>query len=81
MIVWDDGTKKQRVYEMWEDNFHDPVSYANFYFNEVYGKNEVLLNEEMSAEHCEGNAASKSIYTSCKRTASRGEVYRWCGNG
>ena len=21
MIVWDDGTKKQRVYEMWEDNF------------------------------------------------------------
>ena len=40
MIVWDDGTKKQRVYEMWEDNFHDPVSYANFYFNEVYGKNE-----------------------------------------
>ena len=21
------------------------------------------------------------IYTSCKRTASRGEVYRWCGNG
>ena len=34
----DDGTKKQRVYEMWEDNFHDPVSYANFYFNEVYGK-------------------------------------------
>lgn len=50
MIVWDDGTKKQRVYEMWEDNFHDPVSYANFYFNEVYGKNEVLLNEEMSAD-------------------------------
>ena len=50
MIVWDDGTKKQRVYEMWEDNFHDPVSYANFYFTEVYGKNEVLLNEEMSAD-------------------------------
>ena len=45
MIVWDNGTKKQRVYEIWEDNFHDPVSYANFYFNEVYGKNEVLLNE------------------------------------
>ena len=38
MIVWDNGTKKQRVYEIWEDNFHDPVSYANFYFNEVYGK-------------------------------------------
>lgn len=50
MIVWDDGTKKQRVYEMWEDNFHDPVSYADFYFSEVYGKNEVLLNEEMSAD-------------------------------
>ena len=77
MIVWDDGTKKQRVYEMWEDNFHDPVSYANFYFNEVYGKNEVLLNEEMSADE----NIVKGIYTSCKRTASRGEVYRWCGNG
>ena len=30
MIVWDDGTKKQRVYEMWEDNFHDPVSLRTF---------------------------------------------------
>ena len=50
MIVWDDGTKKQRVYEMWEDNFHDPVSYADFYFNEVYGKNEVLLNQETPAD-------------------------------
>ena len=50
MIVWDNVTKKQRVYEIWEDNFHDPVSYANFYFNEVYGKNVVLLNEEMSAD-------------------------------
>ena len=49
MIVWDDGTKKQRVYEMWEDNFHDPVSYADFYFSEVYGKNEVLLNQEVQA--------------------------------
>ena len=36
MIVWDDGTKKQRIYEMWQDNFHDPVSYADFYFKEVY---------------------------------------------
>lgn len=50
MIVWDDGTKKQRVYEMWEDNFHDPVSYADFYFSEVYEKNEVLLNQETQAD-------------------------------
>lgn len=50
MIVWDDGTKKQRVYEMWENNFHDPVSYADFYFSEVYGKNEVLLNQETQAD-------------------------------
>ena len=46
MIVWDDGTKKQRIYEMWQDNFHDPVSYADFYFKEVYGNNEVLINQE-----------------------------------
>ena len=50
MIVWDDGTKKQRVYDMWEDNFHDPISYADFYFSEVYGKNEVLLNQETQAD-------------------------------
>lgn len=45
MIVLEDGTRKQRVYDMWQDNFHDPVSYADFYFKEVYGKNEVLLNQ------------------------------------
>lgn len=45
MIVWEDGTRKQRVYDMWQDNFHDPVSYADFYFEEVYGKNEILLNQ------------------------------------
>lgn len=45
MIVWDNGTRKQRVYDMWQDNFHDPVSYADFYFKEVYGKNEILLNQ------------------------------------
>ena len=50
MIVRDDGTKKQRVYEMWEDNFHDPISYADFYFSEVYGKNEVLLNQEIQTD-------------------------------
>ena len=50
MIVWDDGTKKQRVYEMWEENFHDPISYADFYFSEVYGKNEVLLNQETQTD-------------------------------
>lgn len=50
MIVWDDGTKKQRVYDMWEDNFHDPISYADFYFSEVYGKNEVLLNQETQSD-------------------------------
>lgn len=46
MIIWDDGTRKQRVYDMWQDNFHDPMPYADFYFQEVYGKNEVLLNQE-----------------------------------
>lgn len=49
MIVWDDGTRKQRVYEMWQENFHDPMPYADFYFQEVYGKNEVLLNQEEDA--------------------------------
>lgn len=50
MIIWDNGTRKQRVYDMWEDNFHDPISYADFYFSEVYGKNEVLLNQADQAD-------------------------------
>lgn len=46
MITPENGMRKDEIYAMWQRNFHDPVSYANFYFEEVYGKNEILLNTE-----------------------------------
>ncbi len=46
MIFFDDGTNPELIYEMWQRNFRDPVSYAEFYFQEVYGKNKVILEEE-----------------------------------
>ena len=44
MIIWDDGSNAQNIYDMWQRNFQDPVRYADFYFKEVYGKNRVLLS-------------------------------------
>ncbi len=51
MIVKDNGRYKEEVYAMWQRNFHDPAPYADFYFTEVYGRNEVLLNFSDSPEH------------------------------
>lgn len=44
MIIEENGQQRDAVYAMWQRNFHDPVPYADFYFTEVYGKNEILLN-------------------------------------
>ena len=43
MIKWDDWSDPAEIYDMWQRNFRDPASYADFYFSEVYGKNEVVL--------------------------------------
>ncbi|MCD8018149.1 MAG: GNAT family N-acetyltransferase [Clostridiales bacterium] len=44
MIFQEMGENRDEIYAMWQRNFHDPVPYADFYFDEVYGKNEILLN-------------------------------------
>ena len=44
MISLEKGQKKDEIFAMWQRNFHDPVPYAKFYFDEVYGKNEILIN-------------------------------------
>lgn len=52
MIIEEKGLCKEEVYGMWQRNFHDPVPYTDFYFQEVYGKNQILLNvspEEMAS--------------------------------
>ena len=46
MISLEKGQKKDEIFAMWQRNFHDPVPYAKFYFDEVYGKNEILINEQ-----------------------------------
>ncbi len=43
MIVYDKGQNEQLIYGMWERNFHDPIPYARFYFENVYPKNQVIL--------------------------------------
>lgn len=43
MIIEENRQYKEEVYAMWQGNFHDPAPYAAFYFSEVYGKNEILL--------------------------------------
>lgn len=50
MISLEEGRYKEEVYAMWQRNFHDPVPYADFYFEEVYGKNKVLLNIQEESE-------------------------------
>ena len=58
MIIRENGRYREEVYAMWQRNFHDPVPYADFYFTEVYGKNEVLLNVTDTAG-IKGSAASE----------------------
>ena len=44
MLFWDDGSRRREVYDLWQRNFQDPVPYADFYFDEYYGRNRVLLH-------------------------------------
>ena len=44
MLFWDDGSRRGEVYDLWQRNFQDPVPYADFYFDEYYGRNRVLLH-------------------------------------
>ena len=45
MIRWDKGEERERLSDMWQRIFHDTRPYIKFYFDQVYGKNEVLLEE------------------------------------
>lgn len=50
MISTENELHKEEVYAMWQRNFHDPAPYAEFYFEEVYGNNEILLNIQKKNE-------------------------------
>ncbi|MEE1228365.1 MAG: GNAT family N-acetyltransferase [Lachnospiraceae bacterium] len=50
MIKVDHRDHKQDLYNLWQRNFRDPEEYAKFYFENVYGHNQVLLNENEEGE-------------------------------
>ena len=54
MIYEENGQYRDEIYDMWQRNFHDPAPYADFYFQEVYGKNEILLNAGSAPEMTPG---------------------------
>ena len=54
MIYEENGQYRDEIYDMWQRNFHDPAPYADFYFQEVYGKNEILLNAGSAPEMIPG---------------------------
>ncbi len=45
MIRLDDQSRTDEIYTLWQQCFQDPAEYAEFYFENVYGENQVLLNE------------------------------------
>ncbi len=49
MIRLEDGKERDKLFDMWRRIFHDSTAYTEFYFNEIYGKNEILLEEEGDA--------------------------------
>lgn len=46
MIRLEEGNQREELFAMWQEIFHDTMPYTQFYFDEVYGKNEILLEEE-----------------------------------
>ncbi|MDO4977714.1 MAG: GNAT family N-acetyltransferase [Eubacteriales bacterium] len=46
MIRLEEGNQREELFEMWQEIFHDTIPYTQFYFDEVYGKNEILLEED-----------------------------------
>lgn len=46
MIRRENKDLKHKLYDMWHDIFHDPASYMDFYFEEIYPGNRVLVDED-----------------------------------
>ncbi|MGI6499446.1 MAG: GNAT family N-acetyltransferase [Anaerostipes sp.] len=42
-FIYDDKTKKQEIYNLYQEIFEDPKEFADYYFEEVYSKNQVLM--------------------------------------
>lgn len=42
-LVYDDKSRRELICQMYQDIFHDPQAFADYYFDVVYPKNQVLL--------------------------------------
>ena len=45
-IVYQKNKDKQPVYDMYQKIFEDPEPFAQYYFEEIYATNQVILAEE-----------------------------------
>ena len=45
-IVYQKNKDKQPVYDMYQEIFEDPEPFAQYYFEEIYATNQVMLAEE-----------------------------------
>ena len=45
-IVYQKNKDKQPVYDMYQEIFEDPEPFAQYYFEEIYATNQVILAEE-----------------------------------
>lgn len=74
MICWENGKYKEDILAMWQRNFHDPAPYAEFYFEEVYGKNRVMLNLDKQEEEKDFDKAGRNIEKSCPKGEREAEI-------
>lgn len=70
MLFWDDGSRRGEVYDLWQRNFQDPVPYADFYFDQYYGRNRVLLHQDQEDQVING-----SIHLNPYRLNVRGKTF------
>ena len=70
MLFWDDGSRRREVYDLWQRNFQDPVPYADFYFDQYYGRNRVLLHEDGECGQING-----SVHLNPYRLHVRGKTF------
>lgn len=44
-VIHADQKHRDALYELWQECFHDPVHYANYYFQQIFAYNDVLAVE------------------------------------
>lgn len=45
-LFYEDKTRKKEIYQLWQQAFHDPEAFAEYYFAQVYPNNRVMVAVE-----------------------------------